>query len=290
MKPFVTLLIAALCVVAGTAAIDLPQQHPSGYAHMDCSSCLAVAHVLSDKMNKSLLASSSSFLSSHRLDTANQLKRVQYADSELRAAEVLEDACNKEVYEWYHLRVNPLTKVRGYHFFYYSHIQAVTRPILLEGVAFPANSTYEDDRPSKMAAVAQLYSTSEKKKLGPLHKNAPASLCVQIMAEAEEEIEDMVRHAQYQWEVERHLCGLDIGPWWPEEGEQEEDEYNVRRPRWEGLEEPVLQVCAASHPIAEDARKDQVLWQRWTDIRERKKQEAAVRHSRRFLDAEDEEL
>lgn len=287
---FCALVVFVLCLVLCAHAIDLPRQHPPGFSHMDCSSCLAVAHVLGEKMNKSLAAYSSSFLGSHRLDVSNQLKRVQYADSELRAAEVLEDACAKDVYEWYHLRLNPQTKVRGYHFFYYSHLEEAVRPILLEGAMFPTNDTYEAERSSKMASVAQLYSTTEKKKLGSLYKTAPASLCVQLMTDADEEIEEMVRNAQYLWEIERNLCGLDIGPWWPEDDGKEEDEYSRKRPQWGGLEEPLLSVCAASNPIMKDARNDQILWQRWTTIRDRKKAEQALKHKRRFLDAEDEEL
>lgn len=102
---FVAASILATSTIANALTLN---KYPS----LQCSACKAVIEILGDKMNETA-SKKTTFLKSHRIE-GNQVgdRRADYATSEVRGYELLENLCEQNNYGSYMLREERRTGLR----------------------------------------------------------------------------------------------------------------------------------------------------------------------------------
>ncbi|CCW70683.1 unnamed protein product [Phytomonas sp. Hart1] len=252
-------LVGLLCLFSPPVrAISL--HHGAEWRHLDCSACLTVAMVLEERMANSLKFGPTSYLLHHRIAENSTIHRPRrdFRTSEARAFEVLEVLCREKFYYPYPLRLNPKTKVRGYHLRSYGDLRRSNYSELREKDRFPPGM---DLRQLNLVdqviylSLAQLYTTREVRELSAITLNAPEQFCVRLMEDHEEALEEIVRYADGLTELEALLCGLK----WRERKDLASTSRGVLR----RFREPLTRVCEDVAALRSAAALDQRCWEAW---------------------------
>lgn len=278
----VALVLFVLTVVGVAHAKDDPVPRTE-WAHLDCSSCLAVAAVLGERMNRSLSDAPGSYLVSHRLERESSERRIAYKRGELRGVEVLDNMCGDKAFQRFFLRLNPKSKVRGYHVLNHGVCKKGYRDALLERDSFPDKKSVGSWFWSKLDGitipVAHFYNKYEHVKMGNagFHKAAQVA-CANFLDGHDEELTELVRELDWLSEVEEQLCGLDWGHVvsttrrqisdLPEKKTTVKDEGEP----WKGLSAPLSSVCVDRKGVQASARIDQKRWFAWSFKRKQKRE------------------
>lgn len=258
--------LLVLCLLSYSASATYAV-HGKDYKHLECSSCLAVARVLGDRMNASL-KHAGSYRVSQRTDQNNNVLRRDYRTGELRSVEVLDNLCNTAAFSLFVLRLDTLTKVRGYHKKSFDAMKEYNRTALLEGIPHSSLTAEDikavaDEVEIGMLPLAKLYTTKENEALRDLYRMAPGALCAELVSEFDDEMSTIVRFAETLTTVEEQLCGL----------KHTAGAEGV----WNGLDAPVCNFCADAAGIQADARRDQQRWVHYNKVMSARKAAAEAK-------------
>lgn len=233
--------------------------HGPGYEHLDCSACLTVSRALFERLNGTLSENPSTYLASHRLNRANQLKRLPYRNSELLVTEVMDNFCRSYQNDERTLRLHPKSKVRLYHQQAWRDAKLAVRPSLREEETFPDGAhdpEWDDYVPLRRYQIAKVYSPKDQEALqGLAMLGATPAMCATLVEEFEDEIEDLVKLAHNVSDIEYGLCGMPL----PEDGEDAEAAAAARAEVMAAIR-PITNICARTAVLREAARQDQLRW------------------------------
>ncbi|CAD2216222.1 hypothetical protein, conserved [Angomonas deanei] len=178
-----------------------------------------------------------------------------------------------------------MSKVRGYHILYYREfLRGVERATLKERVTYLPNFTTDIDSNTSMltmAPLASFYSTSESAKLKYFNDRAPGMMCTTLVEHLEEELENIIRYADYLWQLEEKICGLEVEPWFPSEADASSSQLNAKVPK------PLTNLCSTKGTtLVRDVERDQKRFKVYTQLTKEKEErlkakedEAKVRFS-----------
>ncbi|CAJ1032521.1 TLR4 regulator and MIR-interacting MSAP, putative [Leishmania lindenbergi] len=274
----VNLFLASSLTLAATPAQgkSIRPLHGAGYEHLDCSACITVARTLFNRLNKTLAENPSTYLVSHRLSKQNQLRRRQYRSSELLVSEVMENVCASYQNDDRLLRLHPKSKVRLYHQQIFGDARLGVRHALREDEVYPADAdpaAWDKKLDGHLYPIARLYSVRDADALhGMQSLSATPTMCALLVEEAEEEIEELVKTARTQAEVEYRLCGMafPLNKSFPTlDGETKENEVSSA---------PLItNVCVDVEVLRAAARRDQERWEQYQRREAKRKVEIAQR-------------
>jgi hypothetical protein len=258
---------AAAAAVAGGSS--LRPLHGPGYEHLDCSACLTVGRALFGRLNATLQENPSTYLASHRLNRANQLKRRAYRNSELLVTEVMDNFCRSYQNDERTLRLHPKSKVRLYHQQVWKDATLAVRPSLREDEVYPAGAhepKWDDYVELRRYEIAKVYSPKDQEALHGMEMLAATpTMCATLVEEFEDEIEELVKVAHSLSDIEYGLCGLPLA-----DGEDTAAAAEVR-----AAIQPITNICSQTEVLRAAAHQDQLRWSQYMRREERRKAKLA---------------
>ena len=261
LLPFLALmLLLLLCAAPAQAAEEAPEGRPvrplhgPGYEHLDCSACLTVSRALFGRLNATLNENPSTYLASHRLNRANQLRRRPYRNSELLVTEVMDNFCRSYENDERTLRLHPKSKVRLYHQQVWKDVTLGVRPSLREDEVYPAGAhdpQWDNYVELRRYEIAKVYSPKDEEALkGMSMLKATPAMCATLVEEFEDEIEELVKLAHNLSDIEYGLCGLPL----PGTADAAEVRATIL---------PITNVCARTEVLRAAAHRDQLRWSQY---------------------------
>ncbi|KAG5470188.1 hypothetical protein LSCM4_02882 [Leishmania orientalis] len=271
-----SLLLASPLTLAVTPARgkSIRPLHRDGYEHLDCSACITIAGTLFRRLNQTLSDKPSTYLISHRLSKEKQLRWRRYRNSELLVTDVMDDVCTSYKNDLRLLRMHPKSKVRLYHQQSFGDARIAIRHALREDEVYPIDAdpaAWAEKQDGSLYPIATLYSPRDADKLhGSQSLSVATAMCALLVDEFEEEIEELVKTARSQAEMEYSLCGMALplsraGP--TLDGDATESEASSV---------PLItNVCADVEVLRAAARRDQQRWEQYQRRTARRKADVA---------------
>ncbi|KPI87420.1 hypothetical protein ABL78_3504 [Leptomonas seymouri] len=268
----VLLSLAVPVVTATQEGHTVRPLHGPGYEHLDCSACLSVSRALFGRLNTTLSENPSSFLSSHRLNSENQLKRLPYRNSELLVAEVMDDFCRSYLNDERSLRLHPKSKVRLYHQQVWKDSTLGVRPSLREDELYPEgehNPDWDVYVELRRYPIATAYSPKDQEALHGMEMLAATpTMCAMLVEDFEEEIESLVKLAHNLSDIDYGLCGLPLAKAAGISAAAEVEKVRAAI-------QPITNICARTEVLREAAHRDQLRWSQYMRREARRKAKLA---------------